>query len=74
MPLVNWRDVIGFEGKYQVSDSGLVRSLSRTFSRRDGKPLFIKGKILRGHRDTKGYLQVELKDNGIQRPSITIWS
>lgn len=48
-----WKDIVGFEGLYQVSNLGNVKSLK-------GK----EPKILKGHKDTKGYLQVELrKDN-----------
>jgi hypothetical protein len=27
--VMNWKDVVGYEGYYQVSDSGKVRSLTR---------------------------------------------
>jgi hypothetical protein len=32
-----WKDVVGFEGLYQVSNMGRVRSLPRTVNRSDGK-------------------------------------
>ena len=43
-----WKDIKGYEGWYQVSNQGRVRSLDRTVYFRDGKRSRIyKGKILR---------------------------
>lgn len=39
-----WKQVVGFEGFYEVSDMGRIRSLDRI----DGMGRAIKGKILRG--------------------------
>lgn len=55
-----WKDVKGYEGIYQVSDLGRVRSLDRIIS--DGRKL--KGKILKNCNDTHGYLFVVLSKNG----------
>lgn len=41
-----WRDVAGYEGYYQVSDMGRVRSLDRTFKRADGSVATYKGRVL----------------------------
>ena len=41
-----WRDVIGYEGSYQVSNLGRIKSLDRIISRKDGKTFFKKGGIL----------------------------
>jgi hypothetical protein len=46
-PLVIWKDVVGYEGLYLVSDSGLVKSL-------------ITGKILKPSSHNFGYLHVNL--------------
>jgi hypothetical protein len=55
-----WRDIAGFEGCYQVSNIGRVRSLSRMIS--NGKGFYrSKDKILKPNTLFKGYLQVELK-------------
>ena len=51
-----WRPVVGLEGKYEVSSLGRVRSLPRVTLRADGKPLTIKGRILKTSTDSKGYL------------------
>lgn len=59
-----WRDVKDFEGLYQVSNLGRVRSLDKVVRRPDGGSYPIKGRImgqfeLRGH-----YLQVHLSKDG----------
>lgn len=41
-----WRDVSGYEGYYQVSDMGRVRSVDRSFTRSDGSVATYRGRIL----------------------------
>lgn len=61
-----WKDIEGYEGIYQVSNLGRVRSLDRIIYKtmsKTGKtfPFNIKGKILKPGIDTKGYSFVNLK-------------
>jgi hypothetical protein len=42
-----WRPVVSYEGFYEVSDRGRVRSLDRIIIRRDGRPYHAQGRILR---------------------------
>jgi hypothetical protein len=51
-----WKDVPSYEGCYQVSNLGNVRSVDRIG--RDGRGL--RGKNLKKDRSTNGYLQVNL--------------
>lgn len=57
-----WKDIVGYEGLYQVSDKGRVRSVDRitTGSRRRT----IKGKILKQWRNEFGYWMVDLSKDG----------
>lgn len=56
-----WKDIKGFEGRYQVSNMGRVRGLNRWSL--DEKPHFIKGKILKNNLNrNKGYYHVSLSD------------
>lgn len=41
-----WKPVVGYEGSYEVSSLGRVRSLPRTVMRRNGSPQTWPGKIL----------------------------
>ena len=59
-----WKPIKNYENIYEVSNLGRIKSLSRTIKRKDGKPLKIKEQILKGSKDTKGYIQVELKKDG----------
>ena len=55
-----WRDIKGYEGFYQVSNLGMVKSLERTVTRKNGRKFFVKERILKPSTDHYGYLQVNL--------------
>ena len=59
-----WRPVVGYEGLYDVSSYGRVRSLDRYVKGRYGNYRLHKGKILSPAKDTTGYLKVVLACNG----------
>ena len=42
-----WKPIEGYEGKYEVSTHGRVKSLARTIMRRDGRTLPLGEKILK---------------------------
>lgn len=54
-----WREIEGYEGLYQVSNLGRVKSLFRVVMRSDGKPNTVNEKILKNGM-TKGYCAVVL--------------
>ena len=56
----NWRDIEGYEGFYQVSSLGRVKSLGRWVSAKGDSVKFIKERILKPRKNPKGYLQVVL--------------
>ena len=64
-----WRDVKGYEGLYQVSDQGRVKSLERTFIDKIGRERYFKGRILKPAFNGHGYLFVNLYDSGKPRMS-----
>ena len=55
-----WKDVIGFEGYYQVSNMGHVRSIDRV--KCDG--IRMNGRIKKTHYDACGYEMVQLRKDG----------
>lgn len=55
-----WKDILGYEGLYQVSSYGRVRSLDRY----DERNRFLRGRILKLHTLRRGYLDVRLCSNG----------
>lgn len=59
----NWKDIPGYEGLYQASSIGRIRSMDR-YKDNHTKKQFIKGKILKIGDDTHGYNQVVLSKNG----------
>lgn len=61
-----WKDIQGYEGIYQISNLGNVKSLSRTIYRKCGNYIS-KEKLLKQHVGTTGYYIVDLKKNGKRR-------
>lgn len=64
---VQWRAIKGYEGYYEVSDNGCVRSLDRVVFDRNYNARKIQGrtmKLTRSHgRNNDGYLVVNLRKN-----------
>ena len=56
-----WRSIPGYEGLYEVSSYGRVKSLERYKSNNGGIQL-IKEKILKPHNTKKGYLTVQFSN------------
>ena len=64
-----WRDVVGYEGLYQVSDQGRVKSLERKFPIWHGGERIQKERILKPSIDRYGYLKVNLYAGGKRKTS-----
>lgn len=58
-----WRDVAGYEGLYQGSNLGRVKSLERKVKKLNGYRT-VSYKILKQYKDTQGYLYVRLSKDG----------
>lgn len=63
-----WAPIKGYEGYYEVSDSGQVRSLDRVIKAKNGISYHKRGKIMKltqimSHNEP-GYLVVNLRKNG----------
>lgn len=58
-----WRVVPGYEGLYEVSNTGRVRSFDRYVKYSNGQIHLHKGKVLSPGKNTKGYLFVILTCN-----------
>lgn len=58
-----WKDVVGYEGFYKVSNTGLVRSIDR-YVNNNGTQVKRKGLILRSSINPSGYEVVNLHKNG----------
>ena len=63
-----WKDIKGYEGLYQVSDWGNVKSLprlsKRTSSRHRGTSILIEERIIKQSLQTSGYRVVGLNKDG----------
>lgn len=62
-----WKDIEDYEGYYQVSDLGRVKSLDRVIEYKNGTKRLLKGKQLIGTERGGGYLAVALCKDGTQK-------
>lgn len=66
-----WLPVVGWEGYYEVSDQGRVRSLDRHILATNGRSRKQKGRILSPRAKTSGHLQLCLRSgNRVETPSV----
>ena len=57
-----WKPIVGYEGLYEVSDQGRVRSLDRWLSCRDGQRQWHRGRVLKQFSNGNGYQGVSLSN------------
>lgn len=69
-----WKPVLGYEGLYEVSNLGRVKSLDRVVARRNGRSITIHGKIMvpflfvAGRYFKRTYRRFNLSKNGKNHP------
>ena len=61
-----WKSVLGYEGIYEVSNIGRVRSLKRTILRKNLRPIPIKERLL-SQGKSSGYFCVSLYKNATSK-------
>jgi hypothetical protein len=59
-----WKDINGFDGLYQVSNKGNVRSVDRLVAHYSGGTRFMKSRLLKFGMGTNGYPLVVLSKEG----------
>lgn len=58
-----WKDVVGYEGLYQVSNFGRVKHVSCVVATSSDSARSIKERIIKPHLQNKGYFLVDLYKN-----------
>ena len=59
-----WKSIKDYEGYYEVSSLGRVRSIERTIVKNDGRVTTYKERIIKPHKNNQGYLMVSLYVGG----------
>ena len=59
-----WKFIEGYEGIYQISNKGNVRSVARTCADKNGKVKRLRGKAIKPTPNSSGYLRVQLRSAG----------
>ena len=62
-----WKDIPEWEGMYQASNLGGVRSLPRVVIRSNGRPCTVKGRILKSNPNSNGYPSVTMQNTESDR-------
>lgn len=57
-----WKPVNGYEGLYEVSNLGRVRSLPRDVAQKNGRVVHYRGRVLKSALNSHGYERVPLSD------------
>ncbi|MGK9270465.1 NUMOD4 motif-containing HNH endonuclease [Williamsia muralis] len=65
MPSEEWRPIAGYEGQYEVSSHGRVRSMRRLVAARGGSQRVQHERILRPALLSTGHLMVRLSSHGV---------
>lgn len=64
---IEWRDIPGYQGYYQVSNTGEVRSLDRVIYKSNGVAQLRRGRILPAKTNSDGYIFVRLSKESERR-------
>lgn len=59
-----WKDVSGFEGIYEVSNFGRVKSCERVIMRSNGRPMNFPEKVMTPSVNHKGYEIIDMQNHG----------
>lgn len=62
-----WKEILGYEGYYEISDKGRVRSIDRYIKKSNGVCQFIRGKWCNLKEDKDGYVVVKLSKDGVTK-------
>lgn len=62
-----WKDVVGYEGVYQVSNEGVVKRIPHYSTTKDGVKKYLNERILCPVENFRGYYKVSLSKNGVTR-------
>lgn len=59
-----WKDIEGYEGLYQVSSEGRIKSVERDIIYKNGRTYHYKEHILKDHLNSQGYLTIYIYNKG----------
>lgn len=62
-----WKPVVGYEGLYEVSNLGRVKSVHRIVERSDGKTQTVSEKIIKQQIGTSGYYTIRISNMGVMK-------
>ena len=65
LPNEIWKDIQGFNGVYQASNLGRIRTTDHYVNYRNNSKAIRRGKVLKAQKTKKGYYTIGLKKDGV---------
>jgi hypothetical protein len=62
-----WKPVVGYEGQYEISKLGNLRSVDRMIAHKSNSTMLRRGRPMRLNANKYGYVDVKLGKNGLQK-------
>lgn len=62
--MVTWKEIIGYEGRYEASDDGQIRGLTRSVKHNYGGLKIVRGVVIKHGFTTQGYASLDLCKEG----------
>ena len=65
-----WKDIEGYEGLYQVSSLGRIKSIDRIIKYKKNNEIITylkKGRIMKPHNNGRDYLNIQFRDGNIRK-------
>ena len=62
-----WRDIKGYEGLYQISNLGRIKSFDKVIAQKNNSTAIKKGRILKPSTSHSGYYQIVLSKQSIRK-------
>jgi hypothetical protein len=62
-----WKDVVGYEGYYQVSNFGRIKSVDRIKHYSNRKASFLKGRVMSSSKNACGYERLDIRKDNVKK-------
>lgn len=61
-----WKDIVGYEGLYQISNLGRIKRLKKLIVLQNGGKYYLEEKILKPGKNSRGYNLVVIKGKALR--------
>lgn len=65
--MIDWRPVVGYEGYYEVSNTGEIRSVDREVRYKSKGTMQRRGRLMKTNKNKYGYVYIHLGKKGVEK-------